>query len=52
MMMMAMITVITNAGECAVCATRKEIEIISDGGDSGNKKWKRSYGGAYGGVRG
>jgi hypothetical protein len=28
----------------------KKFELISDGGDSGSKKCKRGYGGAYGGV--
>jgi hypothetical protein len=29
---------------------RKKLKLSSDGGDSGSKKCKRSYGGAYAGV--
>jgi hypothetical protein len=29
---------------------RKKLKLSSDGGDSGTKKYKRGYGGAYGGV--
>jgi hypothetical protein len=31
-------------------AMRKKLQSSSDSGDSGSKKWKRSYGGAYGAV--
>jgi hypothetical protein len=34
----------------AVRAMRKQLELSSDGGDSGNNKCKRGYGGAYGGI--
>jgi hypothetical protein len=36
--------------ECAVRAMRKKLKLSSGGDDSGNKKCKQSYGGAYGGV--
>jgi hypothetical protein len=29
---------------------RKEFKFISDGGDSGSKKFNPGYGGAYGGI--
>jgi hypothetical protein len=35
---------------CAVRAMRKKMKLNSDGGDSGSKKCKRGYDGAYGGV--
>jgi hypothetical protein len=35
--------------ECAVRAKRQKLKLSSDGGDSGSKKYKRGYGGAYGG---
>jgi hypothetical protein len=36
--------------ECAVCSMRKEMKLISDGGDCGRKKYKLGYCGAYDGV--
>jgi hypothetical protein len=36
--------------ECAVRALRRKLKLSSDSGDSGRKKCKRGYGGAYGGV--
>jgi hypothetical protein len=30
----------------------EKLKLISDGGDSGSKKYKRGYGGAYGGSGG
>jgi hypothetical protein len=33
--------------EFAVSAMRKNLELISDGGDSGSKKFKRGYGGVW-----
>jgi hypothetical protein len=36
--------------ECAVRAVRKKMKLISDGSDSGSKKYKRGCGGAYGGI--
>jgi hypothetical protein len=35
---------------CAVHAVRKKLKLSSNGGNSGSKKCKRGYGGAYGGV--
>jgi hypothetical protein len=29
---------------------RNKLKLSSDGGDCGSKRWKRDYGGAYGGV--
>jgi hypothetical protein len=36
--------------ECAVRAMRMKLKLSFDGGESGSKKCKRGYGGAYGGV--
>jgi hypothetical protein len=33
-----------------ICAMRKTLKLVSDGGDSGSKKFKRGYGDVYGGV--
>jgi hypothetical protein len=37
--------------ECAVCAMRKKMKLISDGGDSGGKKCKWGYGGVWRSLR-